>query len=142
MRKAGASSESIAKALHAERRALGVEFKNLTPPDMLQKIYSRNIEKYGDKLGPSIDYLRGKGKTWENIIESATRTLEKAFKTAIDKGTVGSTGQSGIKALKGHKKFTHEVKFLSKEFGDVRVFGKKLDDGSFEWMKVGSHKTL
>lgn len=37
MRKAGASSESIARALHAERRALGVEFKNLTPSDMLQK---------------------------------------------------------------------------------------------------------
>ena len=55
MRKAGASSESIARALHAERRALGVEFKNLTPSNMLQKIYSRNIEKYGDKLGPSID---------------------------------------------------------------------------------------
>ena len=74
MRKAGASSEDIARALHAERRALGVEYKNLTPPDMLEKIYARNIEKYGDKLGPSIDYLRGRGKSWEDIIESATRT--------------------------------------------------------------------
>jgi filamentous hemagglutinin len=74
MRKAGASSEDIARALHAERRALGVEYKNLTPSDILDKIYARNIEKYGDKLGPSIDYLRRRGKSWDDIIESATRT--------------------------------------------------------------------
>ncbi|MBD1558047.1 type IV secretion protein Rhs [Vibrio sp. S9_S30] len=74
MRKAGVSSEDIARALHGERRALGVEYKNLTPSNMLEKIYSRNIEKYGDKLGPSIDYLRGRGKSWDDIIESATRT--------------------------------------------------------------------
>ncbi len=74
MRKAGASGESIARTLHAERRALGVEFKNLTPPDMLEKIYARNIEKYGDKLGPTIDYLRNRGKSWDDIIESSTRT--------------------------------------------------------------------
>jgi len=68
--------------------------------------------------------------------------LEKAFKAAIEKGVVGAAGQAGIKALKGNKKFTHEVKFLSREFGDVRVFGKKINDGSFEWLKVGNHKTL
>jgi hypothetical protein len=68
--------------------------------------------------------------------------LEKAFKETIAKGEVGSTGQAGIKSLKGHKKFSHEVKFLSKEFGDVRVFGNKLDNGDFSWTKVGNHKTL
>ena len=31
------------------------------------------MEKYGDKLGPTIEYLRAQGKTWEQIIESATR---------------------------------------------------------------------
>ena len=30
---------------------------------------ARNMEKYGDKLRPSVEHLRGKGKTWQNIIE-------------------------------------------------------------------------
>ena len=74
MREAGASSEDIARALHAERRALGVKYKNLTPPDELARIYARNKEKYGDPLGPSIDYLINRGKSWDDIIESAMRT--------------------------------------------------------------------
>ena len=37
-------------------------------------IYARNIEKYGDKLGPTVDWLRAKGKSWEQIIESAGRS--------------------------------------------------------------------
>ena len=74
MREAGMSSEQIARALHAERRVLGEKFKSLTPPDMLQKIYERNLQRYGDRLGPSIEWLLKQGKSWEDIIESATRT--------------------------------------------------------------------
>ncbi len=37
MRQAGMSPEQIARALHAERRALGVRYKNLTPPDMIER---------------------------------------------------------------------------------------------------------
>ena len=74
MRAAGNSAEEIARALHAQRRALGVQYKNLTPDEPLQQIYERNLAKYGDKLGPTIDYLRNKGKSWEEIIESACRT--------------------------------------------------------------------
>ena len=33
-----------------------------------------NIEKYGDKLGPTVEWLRNNGKTWEEIIDSAQRT--------------------------------------------------------------------
>jgi len=74
MRQAGMTSEQIARALHAERRALGEQFKNATPPEVLEKIYQRNLERYGDRLGPSIEWLRDKaGKSWEQIIESATR---------------------------------------------------------------------
>ena len=73
MRKEGYSEEEIARTLHADRRALGVEYKNATLPDLLEKIYQRNEEKYGDPLGPSIDYLRSRGKSWEQISESACR---------------------------------------------------------------------
>jgi RHS repeat-associated protein len=74
MRQAGMSSEQIARILHAERRALGEQFKSLTPPDKLAEIYERNLQQYGDKLGPSIEWLRNKAnKSWEQILESATR---------------------------------------------------------------------
>ena len=74
LRAAGAETEQIARALHAERRAIGEEFKALTPADKLAEIYERNLQKYGDKLGPSVDWLRAQGKSWDQIIESATRT--------------------------------------------------------------------
>ncbi len=74
MRAAGSSSEEIARTLHGLRRELGVKYKSLTPDNMLQQIYQRNLQKYGDKLGPSIDYLRQQGKSWDDIINSATRT--------------------------------------------------------------------
>ncbi len=74
MREAGSNPEQIARRVHQMRRDLGVKYKNLTPPDKLAEIYARNIEKYGDKLGPSIEWLRAKGKSWDQIIESATRT--------------------------------------------------------------------
>jgi hypothetical protein len=74
MRQAGMNSEQMARALHAERRALGVQLKSVTPPDVLQQIYARNLAKYGDRLGPTIEYLVARGKTWEQIIESAVRT--------------------------------------------------------------------
>ena len=73
MRGAGASPEQIARALHAERRALGEQFKALTPADKLAEITQRNVQRYGNPLGPSVDWLRRQGKSWEQIIESASR---------------------------------------------------------------------
>lgn len=73
MRASGSDAEQIARALHAERRAIGEKFKGMTPPEKLEEIYKRNLEKYGDKLGPTIEWLRGQGKTWEQIIESSGR---------------------------------------------------------------------
>jgi hypothetical protein len=52
----------------------GVKYKDLTPEQLREAIYARNRVKYGDPLGPTIDYLRNKGKSWEDIIESAART--------------------------------------------------------------------
>ena len=73
MRGQGATSEEIARTVQLQRRLLGVKYKDLTPPKLLETIYKRNMEKYGDKLGPSVDWLRGKGKSWDDIIESASR---------------------------------------------------------------------
>jgi len=73
MRAAGKTPEEIATTLNDMRRQLGVKYKDMTAPDLRQKIYERNIKVYGDKLGPTIDYLRGKGYSWEEIIEKAKR---------------------------------------------------------------------
>lgn len=73
-RKAGADPEFIAREAWANRRAVGMQYKNLTPAEQLAEISARNLQRYGDRLGPSIDWLRAQGKTWEQIIESATRT--------------------------------------------------------------------
>jgi hypothetical protein len=73
MRAAGEKPETIARTLHAKRRALGVEYKDMTPEPLRGEIYARNTMKYGDPLGPSIEWLRSHGKSWEDIIQSATK---------------------------------------------------------------------
>jgi hypothetical protein len=73
MRRAGASPEEIARALHAERNALKAQFRGMSPADAVKRFEQRNTEKYGEPLGPTIEQLRSSGKTWEQIIESSTR---------------------------------------------------------------------
>lgn len=80
MRQQGFDDEAIARKLHADRRALGEEYKAMTDPELLETIYKRNLEKYGDKLGPTVEWLREKGKTWEQIIDSACRSGGKDLK--------------------------------------------------------------
>jgi hypothetical protein len=54
-----------------QRMQLGIKYKNLTPPELLADIYKRNIEKYGNQFGPSVEDLLRQGKTYEEIIDSA-----------------------------------------------------------------------
>jgi hypothetical protein len=73
IRSAGLSSETVARAMHAERRRLTAAFKALTPEPWRSRIDARTLAAYGDPVGPTIDTLRSQGKTWEDIIESAMR---------------------------------------------------------------------
>lgn len=74
LREAGASEEQLAREMHALRRQIGQEYKDLTPEPWKTQIYSRNMEKYGDPLGPSYQLLKDQGKTSAQIIEAAKRT--------------------------------------------------------------------
>lgn len=74
MKKNEVAEEEIARTLHKMRRDLGEKYKNLTPSENREIIYSRNLKKYGDKLGPTIEWLRAQGHSWDEIAESATRT--------------------------------------------------------------------
>lgn len=73
MRRSGASDEAIARSVHANRLRLARTYKELTPEPYRSRIYDRTVRVYGNEDGPSIAFLRAKGKSWEAIIESATR---------------------------------------------------------------------
>lgn len=72
----GTDVEQIARELHGRRRAIGLRYKLRTPVFGRRgqlAIYRRNVRKYGNLLGPSIEWLRLRGRTWEEICESACR---------------------------------------------------------------------
>ena len=73
MRYEGMSSETIARAIHAGRRRLAGAFKELTPEPLRSRLYNRTLAVYGDAKGPTIETLRANGKSWDAIIDSATR---------------------------------------------------------------------
>lgn len=77
LRAGGASAEDIAKYAYSARNDLKLKYREYTPPDMLETIDARNMERYGNKIGPAFDDLVKKGKTFEQIIESSTRAGER-----------------------------------------------------------------
>ncbi len=71
--KSGLGEEEIAREVVFLRRAIGLKYKDLTPPELLDKILKRNFDKYGDYFGPTIDWLRARGYSWRQIIEKAAK---------------------------------------------------------------------
>ncbi len=71
----GKTEEQTARILHAERRALGRQYKQAAPPLFREYIYAATAAKYGDPLGPTFDQLR-KRKSCAQIIASASRPIE------------------------------------------------------------------
>jgi cytochrome c biogenesis protein CcdA len=57
----------------AHRRRLSQVFKERTPEPLRTRIYGRSPTVHGDPLGPSVEDLKAKGKSWDDIIESAAR---------------------------------------------------------------------
>lgn len=73
MRRRGVDAELVARAVHAERLEIAKAFKDLTPEPLRSKIQARTVARYGNPAGPSIDFLRAAGKSWDEIIDSASR---------------------------------------------------------------------
>ncbi|MFP8965676.1 RHS repeat-associated core domain-containing protein [Pokkaliibacter sp. CJK22405] len=67
------SEKVLAETANNARRQLGVEYKNLTPEPLRDYIYDVNMKRYGDPLGPGVDLLVQRGKTYSQIVESAAR---------------------------------------------------------------------
>lgn len=70
---AGWSEEAVARWVVAERNALKDRYRALTPPGVLARILANNVRSYGAEDGPSVDQLRARGRSWAEIIASATR---------------------------------------------------------------------
>lgn len=71
----GMTKSKVAQTLNQARRDLGELYKDMTPSDLRSWIYKRNLDQYGDELGPTYEYLKRLGKTDDQIIESASRPL-------------------------------------------------------------------
>jgi hypothetical protein len=71
--------------VHAERRRLTAAFKKLTSEPWRSRIHARTLAAYGDPVGPTIEHLRARGKSWDDIIDSATRPGSRlSFDGSID----------------------------------------------------------
>lgn len=73
MQRNGACAEAIARAMHAERIRLASSFKEQTPEPYRTRIHERTARVYGNASGPTIEFLRTAGKSWEAIAEGAMR---------------------------------------------------------------------
>ena len=71
--KQGTSKKSVARTLNQARRDLGIKYKDATPQPLRNYIYDLNQERYGDPLGPKFEGMLRDGKTYDQIIESASR---------------------------------------------------------------------
>ena len=65
--------ETVARHVSGLRREIGREIKDRTPVELRLDIYERNLVDYNDEFGPTIEFLRAKGKSWDQIIQSAAR---------------------------------------------------------------------
>ena len=73
---AGAAEEDVARWLVDARNALKLRYREATPPAVVARIAAKTLTRYGNALGPSADDLRRAGKSWREIIASASRAGE------------------------------------------------------------------
>lgn len=69
----GHSEEGVARWAVPQRNRIKQEFRELTPPRALATIEAWTLARYGDVLGPSVEQLRTRGKSWGEIVNAASR---------------------------------------------------------------------
>jgi len=70
----GISIKIIAKTLYGFRRLIGLKYKYKRNYEYREKIFERNLKKYGDVLGPRFEYLENKyNGNYEEIINASYR---------------------------------------------------------------------
>ena len=65
LRSTGASLEKVARYAYGARTDLKIKYREYTPKEVLETINARNLQKYGNELGPTFDDLVEKGKSFK-----------------------------------------------------------------------------
>ncbi len=86
--KQGLSPQQVANIVHGMRRTIGEKYKHITPFIQRQMIYIRNRaprwmggKGYDSIYGPSVNWLRRSGKSWDDIIQSASKPSDAINKS-------------------------------------------------------------
>ena len=74
MRENGDSPEAIARAVSDLRNQAKIDARSTMKPEQVAKLEARNMEKYGDPIGPTPEALFTKYGSWEGVIEASFRT--------------------------------------------------------------------
>lgn len=74
MRAEGRSEEDVARALVRMRNDAKDTVRAGMTPAQVAQLEARNLEKYGNPLGPTADQLHLKYGAWEKVSEAATRS--------------------------------------------------------------------
>lgn len=70
----GCSEEQVAREISARRRALRRHYLSVTPEPWKTRLMVHSQAQYdGDPLGPTLDWLRGRGYSWRQILDAASR---------------------------------------------------------------------
>lgn len=67
------SDRTTAKILLMVRRKLAIKYKGIKTQKLLDKVYARNIEVYGNKLGPDIKWFEDHNKSYQHVIDICVR---------------------------------------------------------------------
>jgi len=70
-----------------QRRLIGIKYKDMTAPNILKEIYRRNLEVYGDELGPTMKYYENRRYSDAQIIASSGKPGGKDFIAWVVKNT-------------------------------------------------------
>ncbi|MBV6644934.1 MAG: hypothetical protein KI790_05775 [Cyclobacteriaceae bacterium] len=86
--------------------------------------------------GPSSWIARG-------VFKQLDKSIQKKFVNAMNKGMVSPKGQQGIIKLSptedlAKQGYTHKLKILGKG-GDLRIYGKQLDNGHIVFDRLTGH---
>jgi hypothetical protein len=86
--KQGFSKQQIANVVHGMRRTIGEKYKLSTPFVQRQMIYIRNRaprwmggKGYDSIYGPSVNWFRQSGKSWDDIIKTASKPSDAVNKS-------------------------------------------------------------
>ena len=69
----GMTDQQIAEIVIPLRNNYKAAYRSFMSPEAVAMVEARNLGRYGDRLGPSVDYFLSVGKTYEYMVEAASR---------------------------------------------------------------------